>query len=294
MGDYHVHLHPHGPPPDAGDAPPPGTFPLDYIEAYVEVALQRGEDEVGFTEHLYRCTDAASVLGEFWLNGGDERLQRQTIDFLAEDRTMRLDDYVGAIVTAKERGMPVLLGLEVDFFPETIDAVAEFLAQYPFDFLIGSTHWVGAWAVDHEDATWEFDRRGVDRAYEDYFEVEVQLAASGAVDALAHCDVVKKFGHRPTHDIDHLYRKVVDAAAASGTAVEVSSAGLYKPVAEPYPAPDLLAMFFAAGVPITTASDGHFPDECARDFDVIKEYARAAGYSERVRFRNRQKELVPL
>ena len=62
--------------------------------------------------------------------------------------------------------LPVLLGLEVDYFPETIEAVSEYLAQYPFDFLIGSIHWVGPWAVDHEDATWEFDPGPLRRSQE--------------------------------------------------------------------------------------------------------------------------------
>lgn len=292
MGDYHVHLHPHG--PFDGSGPAPGTFPLDYIERYVEVALARGEDEVGFTEHLYRCYESVELLGEFWLEPGHPEIQQQTLDFVAEDRSMFLETYVTAIIAAKERGLPVLLGLEVDFFPETIDAVVEFLAQYPWDFLIGSTHWVGAWAVDHDGTLGEFDRRGVDRAYEDYFAVEAQLAASGAVDALAHADVVKKYGYRPDGSLEHLYAPVVAGAAASGTAVEVSSAGLRMPIAEPYPAPDFLRLFYEAGVPITTASDSHFPEQCALDFGVTKEYAKAAGYSERLRFRQRRREYVPL
>ena len=82
--------------------------------------------------------------------------------------------------------------------------------------------------------------------------------------------------------------------AASDTAVEVSSAGLHKAVAEIYPAPEFLQLFYEAGVAITTASDAHYPQECARDFDEIKRYARAAGYSERVRFRRGQREAVPL
>ena len=64
MGDYHVHLHPHG--PYDGTGPEPGTYPAAHIEAYVETALSRGVDEVGFTEHLYRCTEAEELLGTFW------------------------------------------------------------------------------------------------------------------------------------------------------------------------------------------------------------------------------------
>lgn len=292
MGDYHVHLHPHG--PYDGTGPEPGTFPADHIEAYVTAALARGEDEVGFTEHLYRCVESTDVLGPFWEDPSNPDVAAQTRAFVQEDRVLSLDRYVGAILAAKDQGLPVLLGLEVDYFPETIDAVVDFLEPYPWDFLIGSVHWVGAWSVDHEGADFEFDRRGVRTAYEQYFALEARSAASGVVDSLAHVDVVKKTGRRLAEIPFELYRPVVEAAAASGTAVEVSSAGLHKPVAEPYPAPEFLKMFSEAGVAITTASDAHYPHECARNFDEIKNYARAAGYSQRIRFRRRKRELVPL
>jgi histidinol-phosphatase (PHP family) len=292
MGDYHVHLHPHG--PYDGTGPEPGTFPPDYVAAYVTTARGRGEDEVGFTEHLYRCVESADVLGPFWEDPSNPDVAAQTRAFVEEERTLSLDRYVDAVVAAKDQGLPVLLGLEVDFFPETIDAVVQLLEPYPWDFLIGSVHWIAAWSVDHEGADFEFDRRGVRTAYDQYFALEAQLAASGVVDALAHADVLKKTGRLLAEPPLELYRPVVEAAAASGTAVEVSSAGFHQPVAEPYPAPEFLMMFYEAGVPITTASDAHYPHECARDFDAIKDYARAAGYVERVRFRQRKREFVPL
>ena len=60
MGDYHNHLHPHG--PWDGRGPAPGDYPLSHIEAYVEAAASRGWSEVGFTEHLFRCEESAPVL----------------------------------------------------------------------------------------------------------------------------------------------------------------------------------------------------------------------------------------
>lgn len=292
MGDYHVHLHPHG--PYDGTGPEPGTFPSDRIEAYVATALERGEEEVGFTEHLFRCVESTDVLGPFWEDPSNPAVEAVTRAFVEEDRNLSLDKYVDAIVAAKERGLPVLLGLEVDYFPETIEAVVELLDPYPWDFLIGSVHWIGSWSFEHDLGDSEFDRRGVGTAYEQFFALEAQLAASGAVDALAHVDVVKKFGRRLEQAPLDLYRPVVEAAAATGTAVEVSSAGLQFPVAEPYPAAEFLKMFNEAGVAITLASDAHHPHECARDFGEIKNHARAAGYTQRVRFRERRSEMVPL
>lgn len=292
MGDYHLHLHGHGPAAELD--PAPGHYPAGYIEAYVEAAAARGVHELGFTEHLYRCQDAAAVLGRFWESDPVPWLARHTEEFLAEDRTLNLERYVETVVAARDQGLPVLLGLEVDFFPDTIDAVMEYLSPYPWDFLVGSVHWINGWAVDHSGAIAAFAERGIDVAYEQYFALEAQLAGSGAVDVLAHADVVKKYGHRPVRERTDLYARVVEAAAASGTAVEVSSAGLRRPAAEIYPAPRLLEMFHAAGVPITLASDAHSPDQAAWGHDEVVAAARAAGYSQRLQFRRRARSFVPL
>lgn len=292
MGDYHLHLHQHGP-ADEMD-PAPDEYPAGHIEAYVEAAAGRGVHELGFTEHLYRCVEAAPVLGRFWERDPVAWLAAQTEQFIAEDRTLSLDAYVEAITAARDRGLPVLLGLEVDFFPETIDAVMELIAPYPWDFLIGSVHWIVGWSVDHSGAVNAFAERGVDRAYEDYFAIEAQLAASGTVDALAHVDVIKKYGHRPPRERLDLYGQVVQAAVASGTAVEVSSAGLRNPADEIYPAPRFLEMFHDAGVPITLASDGHTPDQAAWGREAVVAAARAAGYTERLQFRQRAQTPVAL
>ena len=83
-------------------------------------------------------------------------------------------------------------------------------------------------------------------------------------------------------------------AAASGTAVEVSSQGLRNPAAEVYPSPVFLKMFHEAGIPITLASDAHFPHEAAWGHAEVVAAARRAGYTERLRFHHRVGELVPL
>lgn len=292
MGDYHVHLHPHG--PYTGEGPAPGQYPVDHIEAYVEHALANGADEIAFTEHLYRCVESADVLGRWWDDGTDGPMQAATEAYVASERVLSLERYVQAVVDAKDRGLPVLLGLEVDYFPETGEAVAEFLAPYPFDVLVASTHWLGAWGVDLEDQVSEFDRRGIDQAYEDYFRVESQLAASGMFDVLAHADVVKKQGYRPDSPPLDLYEELAVAAARGGTAVEVSTAGLHQRARELYPSQPLLERFFNHDVPITLASDAHVPEHCGRDRDSAIEAARAAGYTQRIAFRRRVGRLVEL
>lgn len=291
MGDYHTHLHPHGS-SDAG-GPPPGEYPDGHIEAYVEHAAANGANEVGFTEHLYRCIESADALGRWWEGDPNKDLADSTADYVASERVLSLDRYVDAVLAAKTRGLPVLLGLEVDFFPETIEAVLKLLEPYPFDFLIGSTHWLGAWGIDLEQQVHEFDRRGKEQAYVDYFAIETDLAASGTVDVLAHSDVVKKQGVALDTPPLELYDTLATAAGRSGVAVEVSTAGLHQPAKEMYPHVDLLSRMHANGVPITIASDAHRPVECGRDRDQAVELARSVGYEGHVTFADRSMRHVP-
>jgi histidinol-phosphatase (PHP family) len=291
MSDYHLHLHPHR--PTAG-APPMGTYPPGWLDRFVEIALARGATEVGFTEHLYRCVEAGPVLGRWWEGDPDATLAGEMRAWIDSERNLSLAAYVEVVLDARARGLPVKLGLEVDFVPGTEDVVTELLAGIPFDFLIGSIHWIGAWNFMRDTAPPEYGRRGVRRAFEQYFALEAEIAGSGLVDVLAHADVIKRHGLVPEGALDELYAPVVAAAAGSGTAVEVSSIGLRHAIAELYPAPAFLSRFRAAGVPITLASDAHLPDDAAWGRDAVIVAARAAGYDEYLRFEARRSIPTPL
>jgi histidinol-phosphatase (PHP family) len=291
MSDYHLHLHPHEPTPDG---PPPGAYPVEYLERYVEAAAARGVTELAFTEHLGRCVESAEVLGPFWDLEPDPLLREKTRALVARDRNLSLERFVDVVLRAKDRGLPVLLGLEVDFFPHTIEAVAEFLAPYPWDLLVGAVHWIGGWTFDRPWAQESYLGRGVRRVWEEYFALSAQAAACGAVDVLAHPDRIKLHGYRPAEEPLDLYATLVAAAATGDTALEVSSAGLRKPVDEIYPSPTLLRMSREAGLAITLASDYHSPEGAGWGHGRAVAAARAAGYTHRAAFRARRRTLVPL
>jgi histidinol-phosphatase (PHP family) len=276
------------------EAPPPGVYPPGYIDRFVEVALQQGVTEIGFTEHLYRCFESEPVLGRWWETDPHPVLVAEMEEVLLAERNLSLERYVEVVLDAKARGLPVKLGLEVDFVPGTEEAVTDFLSRYPWDYLVGSIHFIGAWNFMRSIAREEFQRRGVRRAWEQYFQLEEALAASGMVDVLAHADVIKANGLVPDGALTSLYEPVVAAAARSGTAVEVSSAGLRREGAEIYPAPSFLRRFHAVGVPITLASDGHLPDQAGWGHAEVIAAARAAGYRQQLRFTARRRSLVPL
>jgi histidinol-phosphatase (PHP family) len=245
------------------------------VDPFVEAARAAGVDEIGFTEHGYYFKQLRSL----W-----------TVQYMTERCVYDIDRYVQAVVEARGRGLPVKLGLEVDYVPGREEDTRGLLAPYPWDYLLGSVHYIGELSVDGEEGLL-VDAVGVEEAWRLYFETLASAARSGLFDSLSHPDLVKIFGAR-AGSFD--YGAVVEAIADSGVAVEVSTAGLGKPVRELYPHPEFLAACRERDVPVTLASDAHSPDVVGRDFDRALELLRAAGYETVTVFDQRRARQEPL
>ncbi len=205
-------------------------------------------------------------------------------------RRADLDTYVECVLDAKRAGLPVVLGLEVDYYRGRMDEVAGLLAGYPFDVLLGSVHWVGAWRFDDlgdQPSMAEWSARSVDGAWDAYTEAVEELAATRTCDVLAHLDLVKVAGAVPSSPAEW-WDRLAEATAANGLATELSSAGWRKPVGEHYPANPLLTRLAARGVPFTTASDAHGLDQVADRADDLRVVLAAAGVTHLQGYRRRQ------
>ena len=292
MIDYHVHLWPHGQRHE--------PMSVEELAGYCERAAAVGVSEIALTEHLFRFRSARQAVGDWWASdGSDPALARVMGDYWDDHARADLDTYVEVVQAAQAAGLPVRLGLEVDHYPGRMDVVSRLLEGYPFDVLLGSVHWLDTWMFDFlEDPTsaQQWGRRGIDAIWSAYTDSMEDLAGSRTCDVLAHPDVVKVAGHRPTDAglLAELETRIAEAAAANGMAAEVSSAGWRKPVAEAYPSPSLLDRFRAAGVPVTTASDTHGPDLVAYRSTDLRELVERAGYSHLAGFRERRRCEVPL
>lgn len=287
LGDYHMHLE-------------RGPFTLDWLAEFVRVASERGLGEIGITEHIYRFREAQTAYGAWW-GEVHERLTGPGTATFARDWWIRrggqsLAAYAGVIADAKAQGWPVLLGIEADYFPGAEQAIRTVQQLAPFDYTIGSVHWLGNWGFDQLGVPDLWADRDVDAMYRDYFAALIQAAQSGLFQVMAHPDLIKVMGHRPTSalELEAIYRDVAAAFAAGGVAVELSTAGLRKPVGELYPAPALLRACYQAGVPLSLASDAHQPADVGLDFAQARAFARDCGYRERVVFRQGQPTLLPL
>lgn len=289
--DYHLHLWEHG--------PRPLESTLEQVAAYCAHAAEHGVSEIAITEHLHRFRQADALLRGWWDDEDDTPEIRATMQrFWDDELGADLDTYVEVALAAKAEGLPVVLGLEVDYYRGRMDQVSRLLEGYPFDVLLGSIHWIGAWGFDNiPDPVFaaEWDNRSVESVWRAYTDALEELADSGTCDVLAHPDLVKVHGRYPSVAVvDECHARMAEAAARSGMAAEVSSAGWFKPVAEAYPAPSLLQRFRRAGVPITTASDAHKLDRVAARRPEVRDLVQAAGYETLRAFSARQPREVGL
>jgi histidinol-phosphatase (PHP family) len=273
MLDYHLHLWEHG--------PRPLEATLEQVAAYCEHAVGEGVTEIALTEHLFRFRQADTLLRGWWDDDPSPALRDGMAGYWDSEQGGDLDRYVEVALAAKAEGLPVVLGLEVDYYRDRMAVVEQLLDGYPFDVLLGSVHWVGAWGLDNMgvpafEEVWR--TQPVEAIWHDYTTSLEELADSGVCDVLAHPDLCKVFGHVPGAP-DEFYDRMAEAAARSGMAAEVSSAGWRKPIDEAYPAPPLLARFKARGVPVTTASDAHKVSHVADRRADIRALLDAAGYT---------------
>ncbi len=288
MLDYHLHLWPHS----QSDA----QATVEQVAAYCDLAASRGIAEIAVTEHLFRFTQARDRLEGFWDDLPGDALRPGMVAYWDHHARVDLDDYVEVVEAVKAAGLPVVLGLEVDYYQDRMDDVADLLDGYPFDVLLGSVHWLGTWRFDVLSdplVLAEWDHRAIDQVWDEYTRAIEELAASGVCDVLAHPDLVKIAGRVP--DVpDEFYDRITEAAVRSGMAAELSSAGWRKPVGEEYPAPPLLRRFVAQGVPLTTASDAHTLPDVADRADDLRGLLDAAGVSTLRGFRQRTPHEIPV
>ena len=123
-----------------------------------------------------------------------------------------------------------------------------------------------------------------------YFETLGEAARCGLFDILAHPDLVKVWGERvprPEGDLRRFYELAMDGIAESDVAIEVSTAGLRKPVAEVYPAAGFLELCLAAGRPVALSSDAHVPEQLGHEYGRTVDWLRGLGVTELAVFEGR-------
>lgn len=274
LTDYHLHLR-----PDEAETAFERYFTTANVERYREAATAAGIEELGVSEHVYRFRQALDLWSHpLWLENANDDL----------------DAYCEFV-----RSTDLRLGVECDFVPGAEERTEELLAARDFDYVVGSVHFVGEGdaAVDHDGFdVWEGDA-GPEEIWARYFDHFNRCARSGLFDILAHPDLVKVWGRDrplPEGDLRRFYEPAVEAILEGGSAVELSTAGLRKPVGELYPARAFAELVVEAGVPFALSSDAHLPEQVGFGYDQGVAFLDDLGVEGIAVFEGRRRRLEPL
>jgi len=273
LTDYHVHLR-----PDDPAATAESYFTPANAERYRAVATERGIGMLGVSEHVHRFEQALGVWRHpFWQHTARDDL----------------DEYCAFVREQTD----LSLGIEADFVAGAEDRMANLLDERDWDYVIGSVHFLRDEAVDMRGEWDVWTSSDPDKVWKRYFETLGEAARSGMFDILAHPDLVKVWGRdvpQPTGDLRRFYDLAMDGIAESDVAIEVSTAGLRKPVGEIYPAPAFLEMCLEAGRPVALSSDAHVPNDLGHGYDDALELLERAGVAELAVFERRERRLEPV
>lgn len=258
MLDCHIHLE-------------TGPYTLAWVEEYVKYALQRGLSEIHLLEHSY-------LFSEFLPMYEPVRAQSDFIGawLTRKGGTRNLEEYLRLVSNVRRAQWPLSIqfGLEVCYFPG-YEAFVETLAKdLGLDFLVGSVHFIDAFAFDHKPELWESVEP--DEAYRRFFELSIQLASCGVFDGLAHPDSLKLFGHRPSFPPEPYYQRLALKLAQNGMYAEQNSGVFRRHGGQPGMEPPLLQEMLRSGVRILTASDAHRPSEVGLGIQEAEVFLQAS------------------
>ncbi|WP_042470609.1 histidinol phosphate phosphatase domain-containing protein [Bacillus ndiopicus] len=281
-----------------------GCYSEEWLDLYLQQAKRLGLREVGIVDHLYRFKETRAYferymeLDEQHEYGG---LQRY---WLERVMTENVDEFVETIQRAKEKwsaqGVELKLGIEADYFLGGEEELAALLEGQPWDFVIGSVHFVDGWGFDNPQTEYIFkrmDEEALQQHYARFFTTVESMIESKLFDFVAHLDNFKVFNYKVQDEafLDRAYERVAKALTITNTATEIN-AGLYYryPVKEMCPGPRFLQTLLAHGVEFTVSSDSHFPDDLGKfTFDNAQQL-KSAGVSSLVTFDKREKRYLKI
>ncbi|MFQ5344743.1 MAG: histidinol-phosphatase HisJ family protein [Mariprofundus sp.] len=264
--DYHMHT-------------PRCNHATGTVLEYAEAAIAAGLTEIGMSDHSP-------------MPGGFDKAWRM-------DRS-EMSHYLEEVAQARDLlsdQLTIRIGLEADFHPGTESWVEEMIASYPWDYVIGSVHYIADWGFDNPDCMQIWDTWHIDDAYIAYFELVARSAATGMFDIIGHPDLIKKFGHRADRNnvaVQQAEEAMLQAVRKSGAALEISSAGLRKPVAEIYPHHRIVGRAAELGIPFAFGSDAHSPVEVGHGMGQCLAVLSSFGVCDIAAFESRNMNMVPL
>jgi histidinol-phosphatase (PHP family) len=250
------------------------------IEDYVKQAIDYGLQYIGISDH-----------SPYFYSEEDQLFPNVAMGKSEFSR------YVDEVLHLKEKyqdKIHVLLGIESDFFPDHINVYQEKFKQYPFDYIIGSVHFVDDVSIFNK-GRWEglTDRQQVVVKEKYYFLIE-QSAKSKMFQILGHIDAMKGFYPEFSNIQTDVIDKTLLIIGEKDVAIEINTSGKTKEVGGWYPADDILERALFHNVAVTFGSDAHTPERIGDDFDLVRKRLKEIGFKEWAYFVEKKRFLTSL
>lgn len=241
-------------------------------EEMVEGALKKGLSTICFTDHYDKDL---YVHGKEMIFNAEEYWTYMTA--LKEQYKNRIEIRIGM-----EFGMEPCLGAKCK-------ALAE---QYPYDFIIGSTH-----SVDFKDPAFpDFfaECSGREKCIKMFEQTVKNLQSIEDFDVLGHIDYIVRYtdlknggySYQAFGDyIDAILKEVI----SRGKGIELNTSGFKYGLGFCHPHPDVIRRYRELGGEIiTVGADGHRPEHIAYDFEKVSDILTACGFRYYTEFKDRK------
>lgn len=247
---------------------------------YIEEAIRKGLREIGFSDHVPRF------------------YQPKSPDMIVTERGMSFDDldrYVESVLSYRSeyKDIQIKMGLEVDYVPGWEKQIEDIGRQYPWDYLIGSVHFVPEWNYGYILREKEHPPAEI---YPRYFSLVAEAAASKLFDILGHIDLPKRaFFPLESSSMLELYQNLAESLGKNHAVVEINTYGLRSSKinrGEIYPNPVLLNLCHENEVRVTLGSDAHRPQDVGLDFDQAIKILSETGYQNITSFNQRIPTMI--
>lgn len=246
-------------------------------EDMVESAIAKGLSVICFTDHYDKDN----------LDWGDEAIfdvesYFQKMMALQEEYRDRIDIRIGA---------------EIGMQPYLAEYYQNFMAQHPFDFVIGSVHSV----LEHDVALDFFQKHSDPEGYKIYFEEMLQdVQKIKSYDVLGHLDYIVRYSNQGSkgfnlNDYMDIIEEILKQVIAHGKGIEMNMSGLKYGLGAPHPQPEIIKRYRELGGEIiTVGADGHIPEYIAYDYHLADDILKSCGFKYYTEFKGRKPVFVKI
>lgn len=207
-------------------------------------------------------------------------------------------DTFSSLKEAYAKQISLHFGIELGLQPHLKDQFHSIVTEYPFDFVIGSSH-----VVHGKDPYYSlyYEHRSEEEAYREYFESIAQnLRIISDIDVYGHLDYVVRYGPNQNKyysfsNYQDIIDEILKLLIQKGIGIEMNTGGFHYGLGQPNPCTDILKRYRELGGEILTiGADAHKPEFIGYDFDKAAAILLNCGFSYYTVFANRKPHFLPL